>query len=122
MNMRQLLTVGLLTSVAFSASAIADRADSAHVASPDKYQVLLENDTVLVLKMTLEPGARDNWHRHNAETVYFERGGKARIKIGPDKDTVLDIPDGYVMWHDKWEHQVFNIGDTVISAIIVERK
>lgn len=116
------LVAGFVISLAMPTSVFADEARSAHIVSPDKYQVLLDNDEVLVLKMTLAPGENDNWHRHNAETVYFKRGGKARIKTGVDKEVVLDIPDGYVMWHDTWEHQVFNVGDTSISAIIVERK
>jgi len=33
---------------------------STHVTSPHHYQVLLENDKVLVLKMTLAPGEGDN--------------------------------------------------------------
>ena len=94
---------------------------TAYIASSDIYQVLLENDDVLVLKMVLHPGEQDNWHKHNAETVYFEKGGKALITAS-DKDMTLEIPDGYVMWHDQWEHQVKNVGNTTITAIIVERK
>lgn len=93
----------------------------AYIASPDIYKVLLEKDEVLVLKMVLQPGEQDNWHKHNAETVYFEKGGKATIKTS-DKDMTFEIPDGYVMWHDQWEHQVRNVGNTTITAIIVERK
>jgi len=94
----------------------------AHIASPDKYQVLLDNEQVLVLRMTLKPGEHDNWHKHHAETVYFEQGGKAKIKTSEVDVVELDIPNGFVMWHDAWEHQVSNIGDTTITAIIVERK
>lgn len=75
----------------------------------------------MVLKMTLKPGEQDNWHKHNAETVYFEKGGKAMITTN-EKDMTLEIPDGYVMWHDQWEHQVKNVGDTTITAIIVEKR
>lgn len=96
-------------------------AEQAHIASPKHYSLLLENDEVIVLKMTLKPSEQDNWHKHNAETVYFEKGGRATISTG-GKQMTLDIPDGHVMWHDKWEHQVKNVGDTTITAIIVERK
>ncbi|MCG9713343.1 hypothetical protein L1D29_11025 [Shewanella insulae] len=94
---------------------------SAHVNSPQHYEMLLENDKVLVLNMTLAPGESDNWHKHNAETVYFQSGGKATIKTAEGANT-LDIPDGFTMWHDAWEHQVSNIGTTTIVAIIVEAK
>lgn len=101
----------------------ADRkaAKPAHIASPKHYSLLLENDEVIVLKMTLKPSEKDNWHKHNAETVYFEKGGKAMITT-MGKQMTLDIPDGHVMWHDTWEHQVENVGATTITAIIVESK
>lgn len=95
--------------------------EHAHVASPKQYSLLLENDEVLVLKMTLAPGEQDIWHKHNAETVYFQDGGRATIKTN-EEEVTLDIPDGYVMWHDDWEHQVKNVGETTITAIIVESK
>lgn len=113
----------LATSTMLSGVVLAndDNAGRAHIESPKHYTLLLENENVLVLKMTLQPGEEDNWHKHNAETVYFEDGGKAIIKTA-DKAMTLEIPDGYVMWHDEWEHQVKNIGDSTITAIIVEAK
>ncbi|MBE1299895.1 MAG: hypothetical protein GJ680_08335 [Alteromonadaceae bacterium] len=94
---------------------------SAHITSPEQYDVLLENDKVLVLKMTLKPGESDNWHQHNAETVYFQSGGRATITTDEGANT-LDIPNGFTMWHDAWKHQVSNVGETTIVAIIVESK
>jgi len=99
----------------------AKEVDSAHITSPEQYQVLLENDKVLVLKMTLKPGESDHWHKHNAETVYFQSGGKATITTVKGAKT-LDIADGFTMWHDTWEHQVSNVGESTIVAIIVEAK
>ncbi len=34
----------------------------------------------------------------------------------------LEIPDGFTMWHEAWTHQVENIGDTDIYAIVVEAR
>jgi len=98
------------------------QAMAAHVASPDIYEVLLDNEQVMVLKMTLQPGQADKWHQHRAETVYFEQGGRATITLGDGQALALDIPNGHVMWHDQWQHQVTNTGDTPIVAIIVESK
>lgn len=95
--------------------------EHAHLASPEHYSVLLENEQVLVLKMVLKPGESDRFHKHNAETVYFQQGGRAVIKT--EKASLnIDIPDGHTMWHDQWVHQVSNVGDTEIIAIIVESK
>ena len=116
---RTLLT--LVVAVLSTQVCNAQEVGSAHVTSPQYYQVLLENDNVLVLKMTLAPGESDNWHKHNAETVYFQSGGKATIATAEGVNT-LEIPDGFTMWHDAWEHQVSNVGTTTIVAIIVEAK
>jgi len=72
--------------------------------------------------MVLQPGQSDSWHQHNAETVYFEQGGSVQIKTGENKALAFDIPDGFVMWHEQWQHQVTNTGNTPITAIIVESK
>ncbi len=123
MKMTQIIwTFLMLVAVVLSTQVSnAQELGSAHVTSPHHYQVLLENDKVLVLKMTLAPGESDNWHKHNAETVYFQSGGKATITTAEGANT-LEIPDGFTMWHDAWEHQVSNVGTTTIVAIIVEAK
>jgi hypothetical protein len=32
------------------------------------------------------------------------------------------VPDGHVMWHEAWTHQVTNTGSEPVTAIIVEAK
>ena len=120
--MKKVVLAGVFSAQLFGNALAEDtKVESAHIASPKHYKLLLENEEVIVLKMTLKPGEQDNWHKHNAETVYFEKGGKATITTN-EKDMTLEIPDGYVMWHDQWEHQVKNVGDTTITAIIVEKR
>ncbi|WP_394224771.1 cupin domain-containing protein [Pseudoalteromonas spongiae] len=120
--MRKVLLACVIFALLFGNAFAADtNVKPAHIASPNQYELLLDNEEVTVLKMTLKPGEQDNWHKHNAETVYFEKGGKATITTS-EKDMTLEIPDGYVMWHDQWEHQVKNVGKTTITAIIVEKK
>jgi hypothetical protein len=95
---------------------------SAHVASPDHYRVLLENEHVIVLKMVIGPGEADVMHSHQNETVYFERGGQLKITDASGEIIEADILDGHVMWHKAWSHQVTNTGDSDVIAIIVEEK
>lgn len=102
-----------------AAAADNDRADKV---SPDAYELLLENEQVIVLKMVLAPGQADRMHTHMAETVYFERGGKLRIAPEGELAFDVDLKDGQVMWHTRWSHQVTNIGETTVTAIIVEAK
>ena len=40
-------------------ASVASEYPAAHIASPDRYQVLLDNAEVLVLKMVLKPGEAD---------------------------------------------------------------
>ncbi len=112
-----LLGLGLAVS---ATGAIGDGEDAAHLASPEQYSVLLENDNVLVLKMVLEPGEADTMHSHQNETVYFQSGGTLAITGPSGKTMEVAVPDGHVMWHEAWTHQVTNIGDSTVVAIIVE--
>lgn len=89
-------------------------------ASPDIYKILLKNDHVRVLVMELNPGEMDEWHHHPDETVYFEKGGKLKIHLQDGTAITNDVPDGGIMWHDAWAHQVENVGKTRVRAIIVE--
>ena len=120
MNTKTALSV--LTGLLISLSASAQDYPAAHVASPDRYQVLEHNDEVLVLKMVLKPGETDAMHRHQNETVYFQQGGKLTIRLPDGKSMDVEVPDGHVMWHEAWAHQVSNSGSTDVIAIIVEDK
>jgi mannose-6-phosphate isomerase-like protein (cupin superfamily) len=91
-------------------------------ASPKNYKSVLENDEVRVLEMILKAGEKDAVHSHPSETVYFVKGGKARIHLPDGNNAEIDLPDGHVMWHEEWTHQVENIGNSDIRAIIVESK
>ncbi len=91
-------------------------------ASPDNYKVIFENEHVRVLEMNVPAGQSDNEHSHPAETVYFISGGKAKIDLPGGESMEAELPDGTVMWHEPWTHQVSNVGSTDIRAIIVENK
>jgi mannose-6-phosphate isomerase-like protein (cupin superfamily) len=90
--------------------------------APGNYKVLLENEHVRVLEMNLKVGAKDVTHSHPDETVYFVKGGKAKIHLPDGEAAEAEIPDGGVMWHEEWTHQVENIGTSDILAVIVESK
>jgi len=118
-----ILRVGLILLLAVTANTYAaERHKSGHVASPEQYDLLLENERALVLKMVLKPGESDSFHRHNNETVYFEKGSKLRIETLGGETIVADIPDGHVMWHKAWTHKVTNLGEKTAIAIIIEEK
>ena len=114
--------LGTVLAMLLAVESVAADYPAAHIASPDYYQVLLENDDVLVLKMVLKPGDADVMHHHNNEAVYFQHGGKLTIVDANGESIVAEVPDGHVMWHPAWNHQVTNSGDSKVVAIIVEAK
>ena len=89
-------------------------------AASDNYRLLSHEGNVRVIEMVLRPGEKDNLHSHHNETVYFMRG--SQVKVHVDGDVVeLDIPDGHVMHHGPWTHQVENVGDQTLKAVIFEQ-
>lgn len=90
------------------------------MASGKHYRELLANEQVRALEMRVAPGESDNTHSHHDETVYFVTGGRVRVHLPDGGSQELEIPDGFVMWHEAWTHRVENIGSSEIHAIIIE--
>ena len=90
------------------------------IAASDNYKLLSEEGKVRVIEMALKAGEKDNQHSHHSETVYFLQGGKVRIYLPEGESVVAEIPNGHVMHHGPWTHQVENIGESDIKAIIFE--
>ncbi len=118
----RLLLLAMLLSVTGLVAAEEEPHQAAQITSPGYYNVLKENDQVLVLKMVLEPGESDAMHRHHDETVYFQQGGQLSIELLNGDTLEAKVPDGHVMWHQAWTHRVTNVGDDTVIAIIVEDK
>lgn len=119
--LRSVLKSGMCLLLAATAHAH-EQHEPGHIASPEQYELLLESEHALVLKMVLRPGESDSFHRHNNETVYFEKGSKLKIEAHGSEPIVADVPDGHVMWHEAWIHKVTNLGEQTAIAIIVEEK
>ncbi len=72
--------------------------------------------------MSLAVGECDETDSDPAETVYFARGGQARIHLPDGGSAEVDLPDGHVMWHEPWTHRVENMGTSDIRAAMIESK
>ena len=59
--------------------------------SPDIYEVLLENETVKVMKVSFAPGQEDNMHDHYPFTGYLINGGKAQVTMPDGKVNEREI-------------------------------
>ena len=75
-------------------------------ASPANYKLLVENDQARLLEMTVKAGEKDEVHSHPSEMVYFISGGKARVHLPHGETMEAEFPDGGVMNHEEWTHQV----------------
>ncbi len=91
--------------------------------APHIYKVLLENDSVRVLHVRMQPGAKSPTHSHPAVVVYSLTGGKLRVATYPDgKTTVIDSKTGSVLWLEPQTHSVENIGSTETQDVVIELK
>ena len=97
-------------------------AEDATKVAPHIYKVLLENERVRMLEVSLEPGASSEMHSHPAYCLYLLTGGKVRFTLPSGETAELELPEGAAMWRDAEEHATENIGGTTIRAIFVEPK
>ncbi|MCL1126476.1 cupin domain-containing protein [Shewanella surugensis] len=89
-------------------------------------EVLLDNDTIEVIRLTYPPGSESGMHTHEYEyrAVYFVKGGKLLLLSGKNDDQrhVINIPDGKSLFLPGVTHNVKNIGDTEVIIIETEIK
>jgi len=95
--------------------------DAAQVA-PHIYKVILEDEHVRVLEVTMEPGSRSEMHSHPGYVAYLLDDGKVRFTSPSGETAELDLPAGAAMWRDAEEHATENIGGTTVRAVFVEPK
>jgi len=97
-------------------------------AAPDNHKVLLENDRVRVLDVTVLPGQREPLHAHcNASVLYVmqrgalrERNGEGRI-VRDEAAAPATLP--ITQWHaTEPPHSVENPGTVPIRILRVELK
>jgi hypothetical protein len=99
------------------------------VATPASHRVLLENDRVRVLEVTIEPGRREAEHTHRAASVMIV-DEPARIRYYAPGAEPLEPgrrsgtgPEPAVQWMDpEGPHSVENIDQRRYHAIRVELK
>ena len=91
--------------------------------SPDRYQVLLDNEDVKVVMVTFPPGKGDNMHEHGVTTYYAVKGGKMQNTLADGTVSEMEIPDGFASHGDKLvKHQMMNIGEEMVKVLLVEHK
>jgi hypothetical protein len=88
----------------------------------DKYSVVLENESVRVLRYHDKPGDRTLQHAHPDYVFYAESSFKRRLTFPDGRKQEVDVKAGSVVWTKGHIHIGENIGDTNTDVIIVELK
>jgi len=89
-------------------------------------EVLLDNDTVQVIRLTYPAGTESGMHAHEFpnRVVYFVKGGHLELAPADEKaePDVLIVGDGQAIYLPAVTHNVKNIGKDEIVIIEVEIK
>lgn len=102
----------------------AEEAPPAHIADPEVYEVLAENDQFRVVRATWKPGQRDAYHSHPANAAYRLTDCKNKV-YRPDGSIAREgEPEaGSVKLQNPIaSHSFENVSDHECQTLIVERK
>lgn len=90
--------------------------------APKNTRVLLDNDQVRVIEVSLKPGETLPMHSHPANIVYFVTGGKTRTTMVDGKTTETEHRAGEALWSNAVTHSNENTGSAPTKALVVELK
>lgn len=117
-----LLAVGLACAASVSrAAGPAASADPAET-DGDKYQVLLENAQLRVLRYKDEPGAKTHLHHHPCFLLYALAPFKRRLTFPDGSQKLREFQAGDAVFMPEQSHVGENIGASRSDALLVELK
>jgi len=93
--------------------------------SPKNYKMLLENDQIRVIDISIKKGEQVKMHTHPAKATvdYLLTSGKLRLTLLDGKTVDFVGKGGEVLWDDaSLTHSVKNTGDSDIHIVEVELK
>ena len=101
------------------------------IAAPDNHKILMENDKVRVLEVTIAPGETEEVHHHQWPSVLYIQEAGDFIDYDSDGNIIMDsrqikppLQFPMTMWKDaEGAHSVKNLSKTItIRLIRVEMK
>ena len=113
----------LLTGVACARAAASPspEADPVHT-DGDKYQLVLENSLVRVLRYHDEPGATTHEHHHPCFVLYALSSFKRELTFPDGSQRSREFHAGDAAWMPAQTHVGHNSGDTPSDALLFELK
>ena len=92
-------------------------------AAPGAYGLLLENERVRVLELTLKPGQRAPMHQHpHDHVVYVLSSARFKLSFPGGEDAIFDLKAGQTLWIEAGPHETENLGTTEGHNLVVEIK
>ena len=89
-------------------------------------EVVLNNETVEVVRLTYPAKSESGMHTHihPNRVVYFVKGGKLELipENKNEQSKVLDVKDGQTLYLPATTHNVKNVGDTTVVIVETEIK
>jgi quercetin dioxygenase-like cupin family protein len=85
------------------------------------YKLVMENDRVRVLDLSLKPGDKVAMHHHPDHVIYVLNGGKAKL-TSSGKTDVMDMKNGLAIFLNALSHDAENTGKTDLHLLVVELK
>lgn len=89
---------------------------------PRHYKVEFENEKVRVLRVDYAPGEKSIMHGHPNLVAVFLGDARAKFTYPDGKTEEPEMKAGQTMWFSAVEHLPENVGNTPVSAILVELK
>lgn len=89
---------------------------------PEKYQILLENDRVRVLKYHSKPGEQSAMHSHPDCVVYSFSPATLLITTPYGISEEFELRAGELIWRGETSHALKNIGETEAHLLVIELK
>lgn len=88
----------------------------------EAHKVILENDQVRVLDLSLPPGQKIAMHSHPANVVYYVSDFKIKATSPDGKTVIREGKAGSALWFGPTTHAIENAGDTELHLVQVEMK
>ena len=113
------VTLGVIGALASASSAAAQDPIKSN---PKNYQLVLENATVRVLRVTVAPGEKTTMHEHPDNAVIVFTDSKIRFTGADGKAVDAALKPNEAMWSPAGKHAGENTGTGPIEGVIIELK
>jgi quercetin dioxygenase-like cupin family protein len=90
--------------------------------APGMYKLLMENESVRVMEVTIKPGDKIGMHSHPDHILYVLKPGTVTITTSDGKASEVIAKEGEVMWMPAVSHSAMNNGKTEFKGLVVEIK